>query len=383
MIILLKHVFIEGKDDMEFIIQKENLINCLNMTTRVTASKPIQPVLSNVLIETISENKVKFTATDLDISIEAELPATIVKEGKITLPAKKIRDITSKLPDSPISFHLSENNQVKITCGKSKFDLYGISADEFPEIEHPETDEFITINSKAFLKCIKQTVYAAAVYDTNNVLSGVSLDIKDNIIEMAATDGSRLARCREKIDGKLNQNSVIIPSRTLNELSGVIQAGDSQDLMIGIKNSQIIFKLGSIILSSRLIEGSYPKYGQLIPNTSDKTVLIDKDDFISSLELTSTMANERTNIVRLTFNNDTIELKADTPDLGDSTDIVSIDYKEDEFKIAFNYKYLLDSLKVIDTAKIKMEMNGSLAAVLIKPEDDDNYLSLIMPVQVR
>lgn len=369
---------------MQFTVQKDIINNGLNVVGKAAAIRGIQPVLSNVLIECVEENLLKLCATDLDISIEIKIPAIILKTGKITLPAKKFSEIISKLPSEAVSFNLNEeNNVMEIKCGKSKFDLRGISASEFPHIEYPETDEYINIDINPLLKAIKQTTFATATYDTNNVLSGVFFKISEANLEMAATDGNRLARIKESIDNKENKNySVVIPSRTLKEFAGILQGVEDKKVLITVKNSQILFKLNDRYITSRLIEGQYPAYEQLIPKNYEIKATAEKNSLNHALDRASTMVNERTNIVKMNFNDNKLKLTADTPDFGDSCDEIDVDFSAEELNIAFNHKYIQDFLKVVDSEKVVIELNGALAGTLFKPDSEDDFLCLIMPVQV-
>lgn len=370
---------------MQFTIQKDVIYNGLNVVGKAAASRGIQPVFSNILIETIEDNQLKLCATDLDISIEINIPAIIVKNGSITLPAKKISEIISKLPNEAVSFNLNEdNNLMEIKCVKSKFDIKGISAAEFPVIEYPESDDCINVDINPLLKAIKQTTFATATYDTNNVLSGVLFKINENNLEMAATDGNRLTRVKEKIQNNENKDySVVIPSRTLKEFAGILSGIEDKIVAITVKNGQISFKLKDRYITSRLIEGQYPAYEQLIPKDYQIKAIADKNLLTNAIDRASTMVNERTNIVKFNFSEDKLKLTADTPDLGDSCDEIDIEFSSEELKIAFNHKYIQDFLKVVDSDKVLIELNGSLGGTLFKPADEDDFLCLIMPVQVN
>lgn len=370
---------------MQFTVQKDVIYNGLNVVGKAAASRGIQPVLSNVLIETIEDNSLKLCATDLDISIEINIPSIIVKKGSITLPSKKLFEIISKLPSEAVIFNLNEeNNLMEIKCGKSKFDIKGISASEFPQIEYPESDEFINIDINPLLKAIKQTTFSTATYDTNNVLSGVLFKIKENNLEMAATDGNRLTRVKEKIENKEKKEySVVIPCRTLKEFAGILSGVEDKTVSITVKNSQILFKLKDRYITSRLIEGQYPAYEQLIPKNYEIKAVAEKNSLNQAIERASTMVNERTNIVKFNLKDNKIKLTADTPDLGDSCDEIEVEYTAEELNIAFNHKYIQDFLKVVDSDKVVIELNGALAGTLFKPASEDDFLCLIMPVQVN
>jgi len=373
---------------MEFNIKKEALYNNLRAVERVTAVRGVQPVLSNVLIETIDDNIIRLAATDLDLSIEVKVQAEIKTQGSITLPAKKLIEIISKLPDKNINFKLeSESTLTIITCGNSKFDLIGISSSEFNDVFNKEmvnTKEFVNIELAPLLKAIKQTIFSSASYDSNNILSGVYCKIYGKELEMAATDGNRLSRIVEKITNKEDKDySIVIPSKTLNELTRLVVGIEDENVSIAVQSGQILFKLKDRILLSRLLEGQYPKYQQLIPKTCEKNAIVDREALIGALDRTSTMVNERTSIIKFTFSGNKLLLKADTPDYGDSMDLIDVDYTSEELIIAFNYKYLLDALRIMDSEKTVIELGGSLSATILKPDNEDNYLYLVMPVQIR
>ncbi len=369
---------------MKFTAEKEVINNALNVVSKAAAVRGIQPVLSNVLMESLENNEIKLCATDLDISVEMNIKAEISEIGGITLPAKKLTEIISKLPDEKVDFKLDkESNIVEIKCGRSKFDIKGISASEFPPVEYPESDDFVEFEIEPFLKAIKQTLFAAATYDMNNVLSGIFCKIEDNTLEMAALDGNRLARVKEDIENKDKKSfSVIIPSRTLKEFVSIVTGVEDEKVSITVKNGQILFKLSDRFMASRLIEGQYPNYEQLIPTTNDKRAKIEKGKFLSSLDRVATMVNERTNIVKLSFNNDNLQITADTPDLGDSCDEIPVEYAGENMDIAFNYRYIQDFLKVMEVDNILVEMDGSLSGVLYKSENEKDAVCLIMPVQL-
>lgn len=381
---------------MEFVIKKDDLFNGIRIVERATAMKGLQPVLANILIEAIDKSTLKFVATDLDLTVVATVQAQVKDfkegEGKITLPAKKISDIVSRVSEGLISFKLSEEgNSVNITSKNTKFDIIGISANEFPQsVETVEIDKenVIEIELKPFTKAIRQAGFAAAGYETNNLLSGVVCDISENILEMASTDGNRLARVREKINKKGTQNQkggqFIIPSKTLHEFVKMSAFIEEETVKIYAQKAKIVIKSENTMIISRLMEGQYPKYNQLIPQDCPKEAIVKIPQLVSALERVSIMVNERTSIVKFDFKENKLVLTADTPDSGASEDELDIDFKEkEELKIAFNYKYVLDSLKNMETEEVKIGLNSPLSATVLKPNNEEDYVCLIMPVQIR
>lgn len=371
---------------MELIVKKEDLFEGIKIVERATAMKGLQPVLANILIETLDKSTIKLTATDLDMTVIATVEAQVKEEGKITLPAKKLSEIVTRLSDGLITFKLTEEtNSVNITSKNTKFDIIGISASEFPVvIISADEENAIDIELKPFAKAIRQAGFAAAGYESNNLLSGVVCDISENILEMASTDGNRLARVREKITNKGKTSQLIIPSRTLQEFIKMSAFVDEESVKIITDKTKLIIKSENTMIISRLMEGQYPKYNQLIPSESPKEAIVNISQLISALERVAIMVNEKTSIVKFEFNDNKLKLSADTPDSGASEDEFDIDYKySDELKIAFNYRYVLDSLKNMETSEVKIGLNSALSATVLKPNNDEDYVCLIMPVQIR
>lgn len=377
---------------MEIILNKEDFLNGIKVVKNITSNKGVQPVLSNILIETISNDRVMFQGTDLNLAISFKLKAEVVSEGRITLSAKTLEEIVNKLPDKPIVLKLNdETNVVTISCSKSKFELIGISAEEYPKVfddKQSEDDKEFEIKTGLLNKGIKQTAFSTAQNETGSVLSGVCFNINENILEMVATDGNRLTRSRKEINSKGESVIFISPARTLLEISRIISMLKDETVKFVLKKNKIVFEFENVTFQSRLIEGTYPKYQQLIPTTNEKTVSIVREDLIQAIERVSVMVNERTNIVKFNFETNSLEISTDTPESGSGKDSLDIEYSYENLLIAFNYRYILDSLKNMDSKNVKVEMSTNLSASIFKPEaekeeDDNNYICLIMPVQVR
>ena len=336
---------------MKFIIEKEELLKGLRIVEKITLQRGIQPVLANFLLET-NENEVVFSATDYDNSVKTKCTASIEKEGKITLPAKKLLDIVSRLPEKPINFELNEEKySVIIKSGNSKFEIVGISASEFPEIikdEEIKGENSIKIEIDPFAKAIRKCVYSAASYESRNVISGVFCSIKNSELEMAATDGNRLSKytdtlsCKEGID-----SSVVIPSKSLLEFLRIIQITEDKLLEIIINKTKIIYKTDKFLLVSRLQDGVFPPYNQLIPQNSEKVAVINRQELIDALERVAIVVDGRTSIVKFNFNENVLTLSANTPNEGKGEEVIEADYSSEELNIAFNYKYVLESLKIM------------------------------------
>ncbi len=374
---------------MEITLNREDFSNAIKIVEKITSQKALQPILSNILIETVSSDRVKFCATDLNLAINFKTSAQVISQGSITLSAKKLSELTSRLSSTEINLAtVEETNNVKIKSGKTEFVLIGLPSVEFPKVlENVAEEEYktIVINKNEFSKAIKQVIFAVSQQETQGVLTGVCFNIEKNILELATTDGNRLTRVQKEISTNVEELiNFIVPAKTLAEVQRISTLVEDENITLKIQNNKILFEFANLAFQSRLIEGLYPKYQQLIPVNNDKKVIIDRCELINSIERVSVMVNDRTNVVRFNFKQNQLEIMADTPEAGRSKDYIDIEYDFDEILTAFNYKYVLDALKNMESKKVEIEISDTLAAVIFKPQDEkDNYICLIMPVKVQ
>ena len=373
---------------MKFVVKKEDLFDGIKIVERATSMKALQPVFMNILIETVDKGTIRLVATDLDLTVTTFIGAQVEENGRLTLPSKTLNEIVSKLGNKLITFEMPEGDtSVNITCQNSKFDIIGISANEFPPEVYTvdlNDEESFEIELKPFSKAVRQAGFAAAGYETSNLLSGIVCDISGQVLEIASTDGNRLARVREHIDNKDNKNKqLIIPAKTLNEFIKMSAYIDEESVRIYTEKTKLIIKSERTMTISRLLDGQFPKYNQLIPSESPKEAVVNVSQLISALERVSIMVNEKTSIVKMNFADNELTLNADTPDSGKSEEIIDIQYTSEPLLIAFNYKYVLEALKNIDCEEVKIGLNTGLSATVLKPNSEEDFVCLIMPVQIR
>ena len=373
---------------MKFVIQQEDLNNGIKTVENAASTKALQPVLLNILIETIGTNAIRLVATDLDLTIITEVDAQVEEEGRITLPTKTLNEIVSKLGNKLITFEKPEDTStVNITCQKSKFDIIGISANEFPpEVYNVETneEEGFRIDVKPLTKAAKKAGFAAASYESSNLLSGIVCSINGETLEIASTDGNRLARVREKITNTdETPRQLIIPARTMSEFNKVSAYIKEDSVQVYAEKTKMVIKSEKITIISRLLDGQYPKYEQLIPPESPKNIIVNKNDLLSALERVAIMVDNKTSIVKFDLKPNQLLLTADTSDSGKSEEELSIDYAGEEMVIAFNHKYVQDALRNIECEEVKIGMNTSLSATVFRPNCEEDFVCLIMPVQIR
>ena len=374
---------------MEIILNREDFANGIKIVEKVTSQKAVQPILSNILIESVSSDRIKFCATDLNLAINFKTSAQVVSEGAITLSAKKLSELVSKLSSTEINLTtVEDSDNVKIKSGKTEFVLIGLPSVEFPKVlENVSEEEFKTVvlNKNEFSKAIKQVIFAVSQQETQGVLTGVCFNIENGILELATTDGNRLTRVQKEISSSVEELiNFIVPAKTLQEVQRISTLVEDENITLKIQKNKILFEFENLAFQSRLIDGSYPKYQQLIPTNNDKKISIDRCELINSIERVSVMVNDRTNVMRFNFKQGQLEIMADTPEAGRSKDYIDIEYDFDEILTAFNYKYVLDGLKNMESKNVEIEISDTLAAAIFKPQDEkDNYICLIMPVKVQ
>ena len=328
---------------MKFVAGKDDLLNGIRIVERATVVKGLQPVLANVLIETVGTNQIKLTATDFDLSITTSINAQVEEEGKYTLPARKLGDIISRLQDELVKLELT-GAAATITCKKSKFDIIGISANEFPQVEENiSEDDSIEIEARPFTKAIREVV-------------------KNNSADSEKTF------------------EMLISSKVLAELSKIALIDESESIKICKEAKKIVITIGKTKIITRLMQGQFPKYNQLIPQTFPKEAKINKFDLINALERVAVMVNEKNSIVKFEFGDDSLKLSGDSPEAGNSQDIIDIKYTGESLAIAFNYKFVLEFLKIVESEEIKIQLNTPLSATVLAPCSDEDYLYLVMPV---
>ncbi len=372
---------------MKFSIEKGYLLNRLKVVEKIASMRGINPILSNILIEACEDNKIKLTSTDMDMSVETTQVASVDTPGSTTMGAKKLIEIVNKLPDKPILFELDNSTQImQISCGSTKYEVISMESGDFPKVfKDIYQENEIEIETEPFIKGIEHTVFACASPESRNVISGVIIKVRKDNIEMAATDGNRLTRLIQQISEKEIEDeiTIIIPSKALNEFARICQITEDKKVKIIITKVKVIFKTENFILESQLLDGDFPPYSQLIPKSFPKNVIVDRDEFLNALDRVSTMVSDRTSIIEFCFTHDKIKMLAQTPEEGKSNDEIDVEYQDGDLEIAFNYKYIVESIKNMDSEKIQIGLNGSLSATMFTPVNDDDYICLIMPVQLK
>ena len=368
---------------MKIEIQKKDLLNLLSRTQNIVEKRNTMPILINVLLEA-KDSLLKAYATDLEVSLTDTAVAQIKEAGKVAVSAKSLFEITKELIDGPIQLNKKENNWLEIKQGKFLSKIIGVAADEYPVFPVYSSEYFSKINAAEFKMMIDKTIYSVSNDETRYHLNGVFFESSEkNRITMVATDGHRLSMIKKSFK-ELNfteKIGVIIPKKGLFEIKKLIES-TVEDVFIAVEGSQFILKAGSSILMIRLIEGKYPNYQQFIPQKLTHKIIVSRELILSSLKRVSLLANQKSKAILMHFNNGTLEITSNNPELGDAKEELDINYNGPELKIGFNARYIEDVLKNIEQENVEFELNDQLSPGVLKPADNSDYLNVVMPMRI-
>jgi DNA polymerase-3 subunit beta len=370
---------------MKIIVKnKKELLDSLNKVHSVVEKRNTLQILSNVFLSAQNDS-LTVKATDLEVSIETALPVQVVQPGRATVSAKNFLDIVKVLPEKEIHLHSKDNHWVGISCGKSTFNIMGLSPEDFPSLPSYSGKSAFKAKVEALQRMIDHTIHAVSMDETKYNMNGVcleSLDSKKYV--MVATDGHRLPYFEDvpfEGPGLPLPKSVIIPRKGVAEIRKVIEgAGPTVDLHL--EGNHLLIKTQNTFLSVRLIEGNFPDYKQIIPKNSSRSVEIDRKAFWESLERVSLLANEKSRGVKLYLSPGKLEISSSNPDMGEATEQLETNYKGDPLEIGFNAKYLQDALAVTQAPSVLFDLNDRMSPGVIRLPGSPQYLSVLMPMRL-
>lgn len=368
---------------MKLICGKEELLKGVQIVQTVVSPKSTLPVLSNFLLEA-EKQQIKLSSTDLEVGVSCFIKGEIAKEGSITIPAKRFGDIIRELPeDKDIEIRADETNQISIKCGKSHFILMGLPKSDYPVLPSFPEEKNFEVSKEVLKSMIRRTSFAVSTDETRYVLNGLYLNCEKGTMKLVSTDGRRLAyMLRENIDKKI-ENKVIIPTKAVNEVQRILAADEKdENVKIGVTENQVAFKIGSVTIISRLIEGTFPNYEQVIPKKHDTQVKLKTKETLSAVRQMALLVADKAAGIKFTFGKNTLRITASAQGLGSGEAEIDIEYQGQVFDIAFNPAFLIDVLKNMDESEVYFEMTNSLNPALIRPVNDKNYLCVIMPMRV-
>ena len=371
---------------MQFVIKREILLKSLNFVQGVVEKKNTLPILSNVLLQ-LKDKKLSIIATDLDMIFYDEIKdIKIIKEGSTTTSAAILYDILRKISsNSELNFELKSENKLSLKSENADFNLLCLPTDNFPSFADEFEGQEITLNNKRFLKLLNKTKISISNDDTRHYLNCIFLHLNElqgrNFLTGVATDSHRLSSSSLEIESSKEFNSLILPRKTVFQLCSLLTEISDQ-LKMQTSENKIKFTLGNIKLISKVIDGKFPDYKKVVPNTNDKTLIVSSKEFINSIERVASVSLDRKEGVRLTINKDNVQLSVNSANSGDGNEKIKAKFSSENLKISFNSKYLIDIASEVEDKNLKINLKDSVSPVLIEDVSDKNSYYVIMPMKI-
>ena len=368
---------------MNISISKDQIIAGLQAVQNVVSSRTTLPILSNVLIRA-EGNQVEFTATDLDVTVACKVEAKVNQPGGTTLPAKKLFGIVREL-NGEIEIEVDEKNQASIRSGSSFFKIHGLAAEEFPPLPKFIDAKKLTIAQARLRGMFRKTSFAVSTDESRYVLNGILISLKEGKMTLVATDGRRLALVDEEVEiNESGAEEVIVPAKAVTELNRLLQENGDVELKFGENQASFTLKNeggNSVLLITKMIEGNYPNYRQVIPGEAKERIGMMREELVQAVRRAEIMTSEKANSVKLTFEKNVLTITANSPEVGEARETMAINYKGKEIAIAFNPKYLIDPLNALTEDEIFFELIDELSPGVIKINGP--FLYVVMPMRLN
>lgn len=369
---------------MRFKITRDNLQQGLASVAASIPTRTTLPVLSNILISA-DDDSVTMSGTDLDIAVSVRVPAEVEEAGALTVPAKKLQELARELPEHPVRIQ-SKGDRLELSCGRASFKLNGMPKDEFPTFPSVNFDACWKLKGSVLHDLIRQTSFAVSTEESRPILNGVLWQLENGTMRMVATNGHRLARMAVPVSaGSMPKEDLIVPPKALQQVERLF--GPEDEVEVARSENHLGFRRDGTQVFTRLIEGPYPNYEQVIPRDNDKVAIVDRNLITQALRRMAVVASDQTHRVRLGFTTGTIRFSVETPDLGEAHEELEVDYQGDPLEIGFNASYLLEVLKYMPTEDVKLTFKAPERAATIEPvarEGDEapDYFCLVMPLRL-
>ena len=367
---------------MKATIERATLLKSLGHVQSVVERRNTIPILSNVLIEARDDGSLRLMATDLDLQVDESVPANVSQAGATTVSAHTLFDIVRKLPEGSQVEITAAEGKMQVVAGRARFNLSTLPRDDFPVIAEGELPTRFELPAATLRQIIEKTRFAISSEETRYYLMGIFLHLVDDQLRAAATDGHRLARVTVgKPDGADGMPDVIVPRKCVQELYRLLEELEGT-VEISLSPTKVRFGLGSAVLTSKLIDGTFPDYNRVIPTGNDKPLKLDPKSFSAGVDRVSTIASEKTRAVKISVDRDKVTLSVTSPENGVATEELAADYGSDGIEIGFNARYLLDILSEIEGDTVEVHLADAAAPTLLRENDKSNALYVLMPMRV-
>ena len=373
---------------MKFKINRDHFSNGLAQVLNVVGSKAAMPILSNVLIEA-EKDHISLTTTNLDLGIRCRIKAEVKEGGSITLPVKRLSTIVRELPNVDVSFDTTANHQAKIASGGSNFRIMGIGAEEFPKLPDSADDKSFTLPQGELSGMLGNVSYAQSTDETRYILNGVYFSFKDGKFTLVATDGRRLALVGKEMTIPANSaGAIILPAKTVAELLRLLGKGEKVKIAFNERRATFQIETGkdagglidSIFLYSKVVEGNYPNYQQVIPKETHQRIKLERELFLHCVHRAALVTSEKSNSVKMKLTANLLEVMASSPDFGESHESVAVQYSGPDLQVAFNPQFIMDPLRALTKDEVFFELKDEVSPGVFKTLD--NFICVIMPVRL-
>ena len=375
---------------MKLVCAQSELNASLQLVSRAVASRPTHPVLANVLLTAdAATGRLSLTGFDLNLGIQTSLAAAVESSGAITLPSRLFGEIISRLSsDSPITLSRGDAEElVELTSLSGSYQMRGMPADDFPDLPLVQSGTPIRIDAEALVKGLRATLFASSSDEAKQLLTGVHLRLDDDGLECAATDGHRLAVLRLPAAAPSNPFAVTVPARSLRELERLLTGRPSSEpLSLFCDRGQVVVLWADQVLTSRTLDGTYPNYRQLIPESFNRRIVLDRRGFVSALERVAVLADQHNNVIKISSDPAAgkVMIRADAQDVGSGSESLAAEISGEEIEIAFNVRYLLDGVKAMNADQVVLQCNAPTTPAVLAPVGEENpFTYLVMPIQIR
>lgn len=363
---------------MKFSVSKEKLLSGLQTVQNVVSTRTTLPILSNVLLQA-RDGQLRLTTSDLDVGITGAIETQVEREGSTTLPARRLASIVKELPASEINIDVDSKNVASIRCGQSFFKILGLPEEEFPPLPQFSGANVFTIPQQQLRDALKKTSYAISTDETRYVLNGILFSFREGKLTMVATDGRRLALVDIEVEFPRNQEvDIIVPTKCVTELARLL--GDDSDVKMSVSENQVAFEVRNTLLISKLVDGNYPNYRQVIPGEAKERVSLERELFLNAVHRVSLLSSEKSNSVKLVFTKNNLEIVANTPDVGEARESLPVSYKGRDLSIAFNPEFLMAPLRNLSNDEVFLDLIDEMSPGVIKIQSP--FLYVLMPMRI-
>ncbi len=376
---------------MKVRIGREELLTGLQRVQGVVEKRNTMPILSNILLEAKQEGA-EIVATDLEIGMRGLYKATVLEAGGVTISARKLYEIIKELPNGEIELTSGDNNWTTIQAGKSQFKVVGLPSGDYPALPSIEREGLIPLAGAGLLELIRKTLFAAGDNDARYILNGllVSLTTTENkttLLRLVGTDGHRLAVAEREVGTAgakqpAQDIKAIIPKKAAQEMKRLLDEGGDAEPLIGFTKNLMIFRKSGLLLTSRLMEGNYPNYQQVVPKESGRRIAVNRGMLESALRRVSVLSKDKANAVKVTFSPGSMTLFSSNPDYGEATEELVAQYEGEPLNTGFNARYLLDALSVMDGESVSLQMDSALSPCLIQEAESPGFKCVVMPIKI-